>query len=68
MKNIYRETMVTKYKTKTLQPFILVGTSPKFDFQKATIGFDLSQRYMLGVSGVRWDDRYYYSIDFGIKF
>lgn len=68
VKNIYRETMVTKYKTKTFQPFILVGTSPKFDFQKATIGFDLSQRYMLGVSGVRWDDRYNYSIDFGIKF
>lgn len=68
IKNIYHETTVTKYKTKIFQPFILVGTSPKFDFQKATIGFDLSQRYILGVSGVRWDNRYNYSIDFGIKF
>lgn len=68
VKNIYYETTVTKYKTKTFQPFILVGTSPKFDFQKATIGFDLSQRYILGISGVRWDNRYNYSIDFGIKF
>lgn len=68
VKSIYHETTVTKYKTKTFQPFILVGTSPKFDFQKATLGFDLSQRYILGVSGIRWDDRYNYSIDFGIKF
>lgn len=68
IKNIYHETTVTKYKTKIFQPFILIGTSPKFDFQKATIGFDLSQRYILGVSGVRWDNRYNYSIDFGIKF
>ena len=68
VKNIYHEITVTKYKTKTFQPFILIGTSPRFDFQKATIGFDFSQRYMLGVSGIRWDDRYNYSIDFGIKF
>lgn len=68
IKNVYRETTVTQYKTKLLQPFVIVGTSPKFDFQKATIGIDLKQRYLFGVSGIRWDDKYNYSIDFGIKF
>lgn len=67
-KTVYKETTVTEYKSKSFQPFILVGTSPKFDLQKATVGFDISQRYLIGVSGIRWDNKYNYSIDFGIKF
>ena len=66
-KTIYKETTVTECKKKAFQPFILVGTSPRFDLQKVTIGVDLSQRYLIGVSGIRWDNKYNYSIDFGIK-
>lgn len=68
VKTIYRETSVIKYKTRGFQPFILVGTSPKLDLQKVTVGMDLSQRYILGVSGLRWDDKYNYAVEFGVKF
>lgn len=68
IKTVYRENTVTQYKTKLLQPFLLVGTSPKFDVQQATIGIDLRQKYLIGVSGIRWDNKYNYTINLGIKF
>lgn len=68
IKTVYRENTVTQYKTKLFQPFLLVGTSPKFDVQQATIGIDLRQKYLIGVSGIRWDNKYNYTINLGIKF
>lgn len=68
IKTICRETSVIKYETRGVQPFVLVGTSPKLDLQKITVGIDLSQRYIVGVSGLRWDSKYNYAVEFGVKF
>ena len=62
------ETEKTIYKQKKLQFWGMFGTSPKLDFNKVQIGLDLKERYMIGVSGYLYDNKYDYTIDFGYKF
>lgn len=68
VKTVTVERTNTVYKVPTLQFYGMVGTSPKFNFQKVSLGVDLKQKLLLGVSGVRFDNNYNYSIDLGIKF
>lgn len=58
----------TVYKARTMQPWVMIGTSPTFDSQKIQFGLDFKNRYILGISGVRIDDKYNYTLDFGVKF
>lgn len=67
-KQTVRETIVTQQKRRMVQPFVMIGTSLKFDVQKITGGIDLNEKWLIGVSGVRWDNKYNYTIDLGIKF
>lgn len=62
------ETEKTIYKQKKLQFWGMFGMSPKLDFNKVQIGLDLKERYMIGVSGYLYDNKYDYTIDFGYKF
>lgn len=67
------EKVVTKtetyYKVKPLQFYVMAGTDVhKFNTQKIQLGIDLKQRYLIGVSGIRLDDKYSYTVDLGVKF
>lgn len=68
VKTVLKENTITKYSVKPFQIFGVLGVSPKLDLQKVTFGIDLNQKYLLGVSGLRWHDNYNYTIDLGIKF
>lgn len=61
-------TKETIYKVIKLQPYTVIGSSLDFRTNKIEIGLDFKQKYMLGVSGIRLDDKYGYTIDLGIKF
>lgn len=58
----------TIYKVPTLQFFGMLGTSIDLQTNKMQLGIDLKQKYLIGVSGIRYKDKYSYTIDFGIKF
>lgn len=58
----------TVLKVPTIQPWIMIGTSPTFDTQKIQFGLDFKNRYIFGLSGIRIDDKYNYTLDFGVKF
>ena len=56
------------YKERFLQPWVMLGTSFDFKFQELQAGVDLNNRWMLGVSGVRYKDALGGAINIGIKF
>lgn len=59
----------TFYKDKPLQFYIMAGTNVhNFNTQKMQFGIDLHQKFLIGVSGIRLQDKYNYTIDLGIKF
>ena len=67
------ETIRTISNVKTIQFYWLVGTSVDFKTNKIQFGVDFRQKYMIGVSGIRLEDRegknnYGYTIDLGVKF
>lgn len=66
-KFIYKENAVTKQTVKTFQPWITIGTNVNLDCQQVTLGFDLKQKYIFGVSGFRFKDKYNYTVNIGIK-
>ena len=57
----------TIYKVPPLQFYAMVGSSLDFKTNKVSIGVDLKQKYLLGVSGVRCNENFSYTIDVGIK-
>lgn len=56
------------YKVPTLQPWAMIGTSVDFRTNKIQFGLDIKNKFIVGASGMRIDDRYGYTLDFGIKF
>lgn len=66
-KFIYKENIVTKQTIKTFQPWVTIGTNLNLDCQQVTLGFDLKQKYILGVSGLRLNNKYNYTLNIGIK-
>ena len=57
----------TVYKVPLLQFYTLIGSSIDFKTNKLSIGVDLKQRYLIGLSGIRYDNKFIYTIDLGIK-
>lgn len=66
IRTVYEKEVI--YKVPTLQPWAMIGTSVDLRTNKIQVGLDLKQKYMFGVSGIRMDDKYSYTLDFGIKF
>lgn len=56
------------YKVPRAQFYGIMGSSIDLRTNKIQFGVDLRQKYMIGVSGIRLDDKYGYTIDVGIKF
>ena len=56
------------YKVPTLQPWAMIGTSADLRTNKIQFGLDIKNKYIIGASGIRLDDKYSYTLDFGIKF
>lgn len=56
------------YKVPTLQPWALIGTSADFRTNKIQFGLDIKNKFIIGASGIRLDDKYGYTFDFGVKF
>lgn len=72
IKALVKEVKVTKTeyvpKVPFAQVFATVGSDTKFTTQKAQVGVDFKQKYIIGVSGIRYLDKFSYTIDLGIKF
>lgn len=66
-KFIYKENIITKQTVKAFQPWVTIGTNVNLDCQQVTLGFDLKQKYIIGVSGFRLEDKYNYTVNIGIK-
>lgn len=62
------ERVKTINKVQTLQFYGMFGSSLDFKTNKIQVGLDFRQKYLLGVSGIRFDDKYGYTIDLGVKF
>lgn len=56
------------YKSPKLQFWGMIGTSADFQNNKIQFGVDVKNKVLFGISGMRLDDKYGYTIDFGIKF
>lgn len=62
------ERVKTINKVQTLQFYGMFGSSLDFKTNKIQVGLDFRQKYLCGVSGIRLDDKYGYTIDLGVKF
>ena len=58
----------TIYKVPIIQFYTLIGTSLDLSTNQIQAGVDLKQKYMIGASGIRMNDKWGYTINFGIKF
>ena len=58
----------TIYKVPIIQFYTLIGTSLDLSTNQIQAGIDLKQKYMIGASGIRMNDKWGYTINFGIKF
>lgn len=66
IRTVYEKEVI--YKKEKWIPWAMIGTSVDLKTNKVQFGVDLNQKYVIGVSGIRMDDRYGYTLDFGIKF
>ena len=66
IRTVYEKEVI--YKKEKWVPWAMIGTSVDLKTNKVQFGVDLNQKYVIGVSGIRMDDRYRYTLDFGIKF
>jgi len=66
IKTVTKEKIV--YKTAAIQFYGLIGSSIDFNTNQIQAGVDISQKYMLGVSGIRFGNQVGYTINAGIKF
>lgn len=66
IRTVTKETVL--YKAKKLQFYGMIGSSVDLKTNKVQFGADFNNKFMLGASGIRLDDNYGYTIDFGIKF
>ena len=62
------ERIKTINNVQTLQFYGMFGSSLDFKTNKIQVGLDFRHKYLWGVSGIRLDDKYGYTIDLGVKF
>lgn len=57
----------TLYKVKPLQLYTTLGSSFDLKTNRISVGVDVNQKYLIGISGVRFSDNFSYTLDVGIK-
>lgn len=65
------KTMTTdkiKYEVKTFSFYTMLGTSIDLKCNKISAGVKLKDKFMIGASGIRMNDCFNYTIDFGMVF
>ena len=65
------KTMTTekiKYEVKTFSFYTMLGTSIDLKCSKVSAGIKLRDKYIIGASGIRMNDCFNYTIDFGMVF
>ena len=62
IRTVYEKEVI--YKKEKWVPWAMIGTSVDLKTNKVQFGVDLNQKYVIGVSGIRMDDRYGYTLDF----
>lgn len=67
IRTVYQTETITK-PPRAVQPWLLAGTSVDLRTNQLTLGIDVRQRFLIGVSGVRMDDRWSYTLNVGVKF
>lgn len=67
---IIKTVTTTNYVTKPpkTQIFGIIGSSADLKTNKIQLGLDIKQKYIIGVSGIRMNNQWGYTIDAGIKF
>lgn len=55
-------------KPRLLTPWVMVGTSLDFRTQTGFIGLDFRQKYKVGLGGIRFDDKYAWTLNVGVNF
>lgn len=58
----------TKYVVSPLSYYTMFGTSVDLKTNRINLGVILNDRWMIGIGGMRINDHYGYTLDFGIKF
>lgn len=58
----------TIYKVPYIQGYVLIGTSVDLGTNQIQAGIDIKQRYLVGMSGIRMNDNWGYTVNLGIKF
>ena len=58
----------TVYKVPTIQGYVMIGTSVDLGTNQIQAGIDLKQKFLVGASGIRMNNNWGYTINFGIKF
>ena len=66
IRTVYEKEVI--YKVPIIQPWAVIGTSADFRTNKIQFGLDIKNRFIFGVSGIRFDNNYSYTLDFGVKF
>lgn len=49
-------------------PWVMIGTSADFRTNKIQVGVDIKDRWIVGLSGIRMNSNYNYTIDIGYRF
>lgn len=68
IKTIEKTETVYVKQTKKVQIYTLIGTSHNFRTNQVQAGVGIKDRYLVGVSGIRNDNKVYYTINIGVKF
>ena len=58
----------TIYRVPALQFYGMIGSSVDLRTNQVQLGVDLKQKFLIGVCGVRMDDKLGYTLNFGVKF
>jgi len=66
IRTVYEKQII--YKVPTIQFYGIIGNSIDLRINKIQFGVDIKQKFMIGVSGIRIEDKFGYTIDAGIKF
>ena len=58
----------TVYKVPTIQGYAMIGASVNLNTFQVQAGIDVKQKFLIGASGIRLNNAWGYTVNFGMKF